>query len=61
MTKGWRLLSSHINEKYIRCHQATLERCCFENLLEVGRAQGAIQELRKVLSFVAKCQEKIKE
>jgi hypothetical protein len=61
MTEGWQLLVSRIQNTYIRSHTATLERNNFENLLEVGRAQGAIGELRKVLSFVEKCQDKIKE
>ena len=41
-------------------HQATLERGDFNDLLAVGRAQGAIAELKKVFAFVEKCQEKIK-
>jgi len=60
MTEGWGLLETHI-EKYMKSHQSTLERSQFENLLEVGRAQGAINELRKVVLFVQKCTEKIKE
>jgi hypothetical protein len=61
MTEGWQLLVSRIQDAYIKSHTATLERNNFENLLEVGRAQGAIGELRKVLSFVEKCQNRIKE
>jgi len=60
MTEGWRHLVSHINGKYIPGHQATLERGNFNDLLAVGRAQGAIAELKKVIAFVEKCQEKIK-
>ena len=61
MTEGWQLLVSRIQNTYIKSHIATLERNNFENLLEIGRAQGAISELRKVLSHVEKCQDKIKE
>jgi len=61
MTEGWQLLVSRINDKYIKSHQSTLEYSKFDNLLEAGRAQGAISELRKVISFVQKCTEKIKE
>ncbi len=46
--------------QYIPGHQATLERGDFKDLLAVGRAQGAIAELKKVFAFVEKCQEKIK-
>ena len=55
MTEGWRHLVSHINGKYIPGHQATLERGDFNDLLAVGRAQGAIAGSRGHC-FVEKCQ-----
>jgi len=57
---GWEVFV-RVLESRIRAEQNTLNSHKFDQLLEVGRSQGAIHALERAVSFVERRLEKVRE